>query len=330
VGRYADAERTLRDGLAAEPGSGRLLSVLAWVLRLRRDYRAALSVADAAITAEPALADAHAERAEILIVLLRAAEAIAAAREATRLEPLRPHGHLVLARALSAARLSGQAREAAAEGLALAPASVEGLLTVAEVARDAGDEPRAREAAGAVLATDPANPYARWLVAMLDAERLQVRRSMLALRDVARDNPARPDVLAMTWPIRGVLSALRRGLPLGAGLVAALLLTGLRWSPAGDFARLLSAVVATVLLGFALRVLVPAGRLPWRCLRLVPRRTRRFAVAGMVTAGAAVTLLTAYAVTGTRSLTVIALLFSGPLWWFGAREEPRRADPSAD
>jgi tetratricopeptide (TPR) repeat protein len=320
VGRYAEAERAVREGLASEPGSGRLLTALAWVLRLRREYPGALSTADAAIAADPGYADAHAERAEILLSLLRASDAVTSAREAARLEPLRPAGHLVLARALSSAHQREEARAAAAHGLALDPASVEGLLTVAEVEREAGNRESAAAAARAVLAIDPANAYGRWLIAMLDAERLQVRRSMRALRDVARDNPARPDVLAMTWPIRGVLSGLRRGVPLGALIVCLLVLASLRWSLVGDFARLLSLVVASVLVGFGLRVLIPAGRLPWRCLRLVPRLTRRAAVAGLVTAGVAVTLLIAYAVSTWTLLPLIAFLLSGPMWIFGLAE----------
>jgi tetratricopeptide (TPR) repeat protein len=320
VGRYAEAERAVREGLASEPASGRLLTALAWVLRLRRDYQTALTTADAAITADPGHADAHAERAETLLSLLRSRDAVASAREAVRLEPLRPSGHLVLARALSSAHQADEARAAAAHGLSLAPASVEGLLTVAEVERAAGNRESALAAARSVLSIDPANPYGRWLIAMLDAERLQVRRSMRALRDVARDNPARPDVLAMTWPIRGVLSGLRRGLPLGALLVCGLALAALRWSLVVDFARLLSLVVAAVLIGFALRVLIPAGRLPWRCLRLVPRLTRRATWAGLVTAGAAVTLLIAYAVSTAMWLPLSALLLSVPMWLLGLAE----------
>jgi tetratricopeptide (TPR) repeat protein len=320
VGRYAEAERAARSGLAAAPGSGRLLALLAWVLRMRRDYVAALAAADAAIAAEPALADAHAERAEILIALLRAGDAVSSAREAARLAPLRPAGHLVLARALSATHRTEEARAAAVHGLALGPRSVEGLLTVAEVEREAGHREEASAAARAALAIEPGNPYGRWLIAMLDAERLKVRRSMRALRDVARDNPGRPDVLGMTWPIRGVLSGLRRGLPLGAVLVCALIVAAHRWPLVGDFARILSAVIAAVLVGFTLRVLVPAGRLPWRCLGLVPRLTRRATVAGLVTIAVAVGFLVAHALTGWWVFALVALLLSGPMWAFGLLE----------
>ena len=320
VGRYDEAERMVRTGLAEAPGSGRLLALLAWVLRLRREYVAALAAADAAVTAEPDLAGAHAERAENLIALVRSADAVAAAEEAVRLDPLDPGGHLVLARALAAHRDLDRARAAATHGLSLAPGSVEGLLTVAEVERDAGHRDEATAAARAALAVDPANAYGRWLIAMLDAERLRVRRSMHGLRDVARDNPARPDVLAMTWPIRGVLSGLRRGLVAGAVLICALLVAAQWWPPVEDFARVLSAVVAAVLTGFAARVLAPAGRLPWRCLRLVPRLTRRATVAGLVTAGVAVVLLVAHALTGWWLLAALALAAAPVLWAFGLLE----------
>ena len=320
VGRYDEAERMIRSDLAAAPGSGRLLVLLAWVLRLRREYVAALETADAAAAAEPGLADAHAERAENLIWMVRSADAVAAAEEAVRLDPLRPAGHLVLARALAAHRDLERARASAAHGLSLAPGSVEGLLTVAEVERDAGRRDEATAAARAALAVDPANAYGRWLIAMLDAERLRVRRSMRGLRDVARDNPARPDVLAMTWPIRGVLGGLRRGLAVGALLVCALLAAGHWWSPLGTFARVLSAVLAAVLAGFGLRVLVPAGRLPWRCLRLVPRLIRRATVAGLITVVVAVALLVAHALTAWWPLAALALAAAPVLWAFGLLE----------
>ncbi|MFF5290451.1 tetratricopeptide repeat protein [Paractinoplanes globisporus] len=308
VGRFDEAERAARDGLAAAPDDGRLLTLLATVLRLRRDYAAALAAADTAVAAAPQLAEAHAERAESLILLLRAKEAVAAAEQAVRLAPLDASAHLVLARALAAARDSARARVAAAHGLSLRPRSVEGLLTVADVERDAGNREAATAAARAALAIEPENTYGRWLVAMLDAERLRVRRSMRGLRDVARDNPARPDLIAMTWPIRGVLSGLRRGLAVGAALVCALLLVGhWWWPPAATFARIVSVVIAAVLTGFAVRVLAPAGRLPWRCLPLLPAMMRRATVAGLATMAVAIALLILHAVTGWWIAPVLAL-----------------------
>src|SRR4051812_1259343 len=268
VGRYDEAERMARAGLAAAPGHGPLLTLLASVLRMRRDHPGALDAADRAVAAAPGFADAHLERAENLIALVRTKDAVAAAEEAVRLDALSAAGHLVHARALAAAGDLDRARAAAAHGLALDPQSVEGLLTVAEVERDAGNRSEAAAAARAALAMDPGNAYGRWLIAMLDAERLHVRRSMRALREVARDSPARPDVIALTWPIRGVLSGLRRGLAVGAGLICALLLIARWWPPTGTFARILSAVFAAVPAGFAPRWLLPAACRPWPCLLL--------------------------------------------------------------
>jgi tetratricopeptide (TPR) repeat protein len=317
VGRYDEAERIARDGLAAAPRDGRLLTLLASVLRLRREYASALEIASAAVEAAPHLSGAHAERAESLILLIRSAEAVASAREAVRLAPHDPPAHLVLARALSAARDHPQARATAAHGLSMAPRSVEALLTVADVERDAGNREAATTAARAALAVDPENAYGRWLIAMLDAERLRVRRSMRGLRDVARDNPARPDLISMTWPIRGVLSGLRRGLAVGAFLVCLALITGHWWSHAATFARVLSAVLAAVLAGFAARVLIPAGRLPWRCLPLLPPLMRRANLAGLATVAAAVAFLLSFAITGSWVWAVLALLAAPVLWASG-------------
>ncbi|GAA2637469.1 tetratricopeptide repeat protein [Paractinoplanes durhamensis] len=314
VGRYEEAERTARHGLAAAPHDGPLLTLLASVLRLRREYASALATVSAAIEADPQSADAHAERAESLILLIRSREAVEAATEAVRLAPMDPSGHLVLARALASARDHEQARRVAAHGLSMAPRSVEALLTVADVERDAGHREAATAAARAALAIDPENAYGRWLIAMLDAERLQVRRSMRGLRDVARDNPARPDLISMTWPIRGVLSGLRRGLAVGAVLVCLLLVAGHWWAHAALFARVLSAVLAAVLAGFTARVLVPAGRLPWRCLPLLPPLMRRANIGGLAAVALAVILLVAHAVTGWWAWVLLALLMAPVMW----------------
>ncbi|MEV4702722.1 tetratricopeptide repeat protein [Actinoplanes sp. NPDC049316] len=320
VGRHSDAEAKLRAALAAEPGDADLLTLLGYVLRQQRDYPAALRACDAAVAVNPRLADAHAERAESLIALIRDEEAITAAGEAIRLRPHDPGGHLVLARALSSARRFDAARDAARHGQSLAPQSVEALLTVADVERDAGNRDEAERTARAALALDPGNTYGRWLLAMLDAERLRVRRSMRALRDVARENPARPDVISMTWPIRSLLSALRRWFSVAVLLVTAGAVVATAWSPAALPARVLAALVAAVVAGFAVRVLIPAGRLPWRCLRLVPWLLRRATLAGAVTVAVMVALLLAYAATGVWWLTLPPLAAVPVLWACGFAE----------
>jgi tetratricopeptide (TPR) repeat protein len=320
VGRHAEAEARLRTALAAEPADADLLTLLAYVLRRQRDYPAALAAADAAVAAGPRLADAHAERAESLILLIRDEDAVVAAGEAVRLAPHEPAGQLVLARALAAGRRFAEARAAARNGLALAPRSVEGLLTLADVERDAGGREAAEEAARAALALDPENAYGRWLLAMLDAERLRVGRSVRALHDLARENPAHPDVISLTWPVRSLLSALRRWFAAAVLVVVVAVLVAAWWPPAALGGRILAALFAAVVAGFAVRVLIPAGRLPWRCLRLVPRLLRHATHAAMVTVVVMVALLSGYAVTGRWWLPVLALAAVPVLWGLGLAE----------
>jgi tetratricopeptide (TPR) repeat protein len=320
AGRHAEAESMLRAALTTDPADARLLTLLGHVLRRRFDYVSALAACDAAIAARPGHADAHAERAESLLCLLRDADAIAAAGEVVRLTPLDSSGHLVLARALASDRRAGEARAAAERGRSLAPQSVDALLTVADVARVAGRREAAEEAARAALALDPGNAYGRWLLAMIDAERLRVGRSMRALREVAGENPARPDVVSMTWPIRSLLSALRSWLAVAIVLVAAAVLAGVWWPAAATVGRIMAALVAAVILGFGVRVLVPAGGLPWRCLRLSPGLLRRAVHGSAVTVGVLVALLIAYAVTGRWWLVVLALAGVPVLWGFGLAE----------
>ena len=191
---------------------------------------------------------------------------------------------------------------------------------MADVEREAGQHDAAMAAARGALAKDPGSGYGRWLVAMLDAEKLRVGRSMRALREVARDNPARPDVISMTWPVRSLLSALRRWLAAAAGLVVLGALSTIWWAIAEPVARTLAGLFALVVLGFGVRVLVPAGRLPWRCLRLVPRLLRRAVAGGLATLGVVLGSLIAYAATGYGLLAVLALAAMPVMWACGFAE----------
>ncbi|GAA3347963.1 hypothetical protein GCM10020358_64700 [Amorphoplanes nipponensis] len=320
AGRSADAEAQLRSALAGAPADADMLTLLGFVLRRQQDYPAALAACDAAVAADPGLADAHAERAESLIALIRDGDAVAAAGEAVRLAPQQPAGHRVLARALAAGRRFPEARAAARHGLTLAPDAVEGLLTLAEVERAAGGRDAAEEAARAALAVEPDHPYGRWLLAMLDAERLRVGRSLRGLHEVARANPARPDVISMTWPVRGLLGALRRWFSAAVLLVVAAVAVAPVWPPAATGGRILAGLFAVVVTGFAARVLIPAGRLPWRCLRLAPALLRRATRAALGTVAVMVALLLGYAGTGRWWLPVLALAAVPVLWALGLAE----------
>ncbi|MEV6349494.1 tetratricopeptide repeat protein [Actinoplanes sp. NPDC051851] len=299
LGRYAAAEEEIRIGLAAAPGDPELLVLLAAVLRLQRRHEEAL----AANTLTGAAACV--ERAESLLALGRTPEAIGSATEAIGLRPAEPDGYRVLARARAAAGEFGTARDAARQALALGPRSVPSLLVLAEVERLAGRTRAAARATRAALAEDPESPGGRWLIAVLNAERLHVGEAMRGLRALAADHPGRIEGTALAWPVLGLLAGLRRGLGVGVPLVVAVLLAEHRWPPSAGFARAVALVVAGVMAGFAARVLLPAGRLPWRSLGLLPRR--RVRAVALVAAAASVTLLLAYAATGGWAPLLLAL-----------------------
>ncbi|GIF07845.1 tetratricopeptide repeat protein [Actinoplanes siamensis] len=291
LGRFDQAEAELRRELVARPADPELLALLAAVLRVNGRPHDGLAAADAAVHAEPGSAGAHAERAENLIALGRTEESIEAASEAVRLRPGEPETHRVLARAHTASRDFPRARAAARQALAFGPRSVPSLLTLAEVERVAGRRRAAARATRAALAEDPGHPGGRWLIALLDAERLHVGDAMRGLRELAADHPARLRGEALAWPVLGVLAGLRRGLAVGVPLTAGVRLAAYRWPPAGLFAQALALMVAVVMVSFAARVLLPAGRLPWRSLSLLPRRA---VITELVAAGVSVALLMWY------------------------------------
>jgi hypothetical protein len=182
---------------------------------------------------------------------------------------------------------------------------------LAEIERLAGNPEAAGEATRQALAIDPTGTRGRRLLALLDADRGVVRRSMRTLAEIAHDRPAEPDLIWLVWPIRRVVVAPRWWLPGAAALVAAagLVTATLDHSAAaGAAARGGAAVTCVVTVGFVLRVLVPAGRVPWRALRLSPPLVRRSLGTGMVVIVVALGLLGGYAAGGPVVLPVLAVV----------------------
>ncbi|GIE36442.1 hypothetical protein Ait01nite_094870 [Actinoplanes italicus] len=295
VGRLEQAERAVRDGLVETPSDAELLALLAGLRRLQGDSPAALEFADAAVAVAPGQAVMYIERAECLLMLGRTAEALDSAREAVRLGPDRPEPHRSLARCLTLLRQHDAAREAAGRAVTIAPQAVENLITLAEVERHAGRPSAARQATARALAEDPENPDGRWMMAVLDAHRLRVGEAMRGLRGLAADHPDRYGAPVLSWPVRGLLVSLTVGLVVGLPVVAVLAAGGLWWAPSLLLARGSAAVIVLVSVTMAIRVLVPAGRLPWICLGLLPAVTRWAAVVRLVAAGVSLPLLCWYA-----------------------------------
>lgn len=202
----------MRIALSQTPADVELLSMLGYLLRVQQRYLDALTALDTAVAAAPGSGDAHAQRAWTVIDIHRVAEAIAAAIEAVRLDPHLADRHLVLAQAFAEGNRLGEARKTVRQALRLAPRSASALPTLAEIERLAGKAKAAREAARQALIIDPASTRGRRILALLDADRIKVRRSMRTLAGIARDRPsepgrggrdsrrARPDDRASAWP----------------------------------------------------------------------------------------------------------------------------------
>jgi tetratricopeptide (TPR) repeat protein len=296
VGRLAQAERAVRDGLVDRPSDPELLALLAGLRRLQGDSRGALEFADAAVAVAPDQAVVHIERAECLLVLARPEEALESARAAVRLVPYLPGPHRSMARCLMVLRKHDAARESAGRAVAIAPHSVEDLMTLADVERRAGRRDAARAAAARALAEDPEYADGRWMMALLDAQRLRVGEAMRGLRGLAADHPDRFGAPILSWPVRGLLASLAVGLMAGLPVVALLALLGRWWESSLLLARGSAAVIVLVAVTMAIRVLIPAGRLPWICLGLLSAVTRRTVAVRLVAAGVSLPLLSWYAV----------------------------------
>jgi tetratricopeptide (TPR) repeat protein len=315
VGRFGDAERIVRTALAEAPDDAELLTVLSYLLRRQERFLDALAASDAAAASAPDHAEAHAQRAWTLISIHRAAQAITAASEAVRLGPHVAASHLVLAEALLEDDRLDEARDSVREVLRLRPGSVAGLLTLAEIERSAGNASAAGRAAEQALALDPSSTQGRRIAAMIDADRGVVRRSMRILAGIARDQPADPNLSALLWPVRRVVAAPRWWLPGAAAVTAALALMAVRIQPEVAFAaRTAAALTGAVTVGFALRMLLPAGRVPWKALRLATPLVRLSIGIGLAAIVVAVGLLTGYATGGPMVLLVLTVA-AGPVLW---------------
>jgi cytochrome c-type biogenesis protein CcmH/NrfG len=308
VGRYPEAERIVRSALGQAPDSADLLILLGYLLRRQERYLDALAACDAAVALAPDRGDAHAQRAWTLIGMHRTGEATSSATEAVRLDPHRADRHTVLARALSDDDRFDEARDAAREALRLAPRSETALLTLADIERHAGNLQAAGVAVRQALTIDPTSTAGRHLLAMLDADRGVVRRSMRTLAGIAQDEPADPDLVSLVWPIRRVVVTPRWRL---SGAAAAVAAAGLISGVAG---RAAAALTCAVTVGFVLRTLVPAGVVPWRAVRLSPPLVRRWLGLGLATIVVALGLLGGYAAGGPVVLPLLVVA-GGPVLW---------------
>jgi Flp pilus assembly protein TadD len=195
LGRLDDAERTLREALAASPDHPDLLGELGWVLYLAERPAEGLAAAEAALALSPGEAHFHQYRASLLSDLKRHDEAVQAALTAASLRPQDPKIARTCARVLSAAGRKHEAYDAARHAVALDPESSAAHLLVADIADDLRDRVTARRAYEEALRLDPQSALARHDLAVLDINTGHPARGLRGLVEAGSLDPTMPIVL---------------------------------------------------------------------------------------------------------------------------------------
>jgi tetratricopeptide (TPR) repeat protein len=195
LGRLDEAERTLREALAASPDDPDLLGELGWVLYLADRSAEGLAAAEAAIALAPGEAHFHQYRASLLSDMKRHDEAVQAAYTARSLRPQEPKIARTSARVLAAARRLPEAYEAARHAVALDPESSDAHFLVADIADDLRDRQTARRAYEEALRLDPQNAMARHDLAVLDINTGHPARGLRGLVEAGALDPTMPIVL---------------------------------------------------------------------------------------------------------------------------------------
>lgn len=205
LGRYTDAEATLRAGLAEHPDDPVLLAALSNVLHLLKRPTEALQVADAAIAAAPQHERAYRFRALTLSELGRHEQALHAAQTAVTLDPHGKYPVLVYAFVLRRAGRCTEAWSVAQRLLTLAPDWPAAHTVFGDIARDCGDQQTARRAYQQVLRLDPQHAKARNALAGLDFATHELGHALQGFIEAGRLDPQLAVVLrnvaAVLWRV---------------------------------------------------------------------------------------------------------------------------------
>jgi tetratricopeptide (TPR) repeat protein len=273
LGRLDDAERTLREALAATPDDPELLSALGLVLYAAGSHAEGLAAAEAAIARAPQVGRFHNLRALLLSALRRHDEALDASYAAVSLSPQDSAIARTHARVLAAAGRLRDAGEAARRAVALAPESSVAHLLLADIADDLGDRRTARRAYEEALRLDPQNAVARHDLAVLDANTRHPARALRGLVEAGALDPTLPAVLQTITAVLWKLSWRLRMLFVVA-TIACIAASGPRPDVSTVSARIAAAVALSVI-----------GLLTWRTVRSLPTRTRPAVLAALRTDG---------------------------------------------
>ncbi|MGL6235990.1 MAG: tetratricopeptide repeat protein [Segniliparus sp.] len=299
LGRHAQAEAVVRQGLAQDPHDFLLLSQLARSLIGQDKAKEALVAAQGLVAQRPDSDVAHRLVAIAYVKLHRGRLAEESARQAVELDPEDGWNHYALAAALMAGLRLGRARACARRAVELDPEEADFHLLVGKLHRFGfarRGRGAAREAYAEALRLEPENAEALRGAAEAGATATGFARTVVGLRQSLELDPTDPkpayDVLA--GELRRVLFWLR---VLAVAVFLALVFTegGHGIDPVLGRLGVLALLAAGS--GFLFRtgsqLSAPDGRLVWRALR---RKPGLMAIAASVTLFFAASLL--WALTG--------------------------------
>ncbi|HEX6355586.1 tetratricopeptide repeat protein [Actinophytocola sp.] len=189
LGRAKEAEKHIREALAAEPDSAPLLTLLAEALLEQDQHEAAEDTSRSALASDPELVPAYSVRTAALIGLKRFPEALTAVRRGLALAPEAAGLHLQEAGVLVAQELYQDALASVERATALDPANSTAATVRAAVLCQLARYDEADAAVDEALRLDPENAEAHRIRGVIALHRGGGRSAVRAHRAALRLDP---------------------------------------------------------------------------------------------------------------------------------------------
>jgi tetratricopeptide (TPR) repeat protein len=208
-GRYREAESYLRKAIQNDPEDPQGFFFLATCLMHDPNTRPeALSMIDQALRLRPTRAFYHAQRANILVLLSRAKEALFEVEHARNLAPDSPDSYVAESLVMSVLGKPQEAERAARQALALDAENEAAGDSLADALRMQGKLEESGAQIRGLLARNPENPWTHSSAGMLALQRGEVRAAETHFRSALRIEPEHREAR------EGLLHAFRARSPL--------------------------------------------------------------------------------------------------------------------
>jgi tetratricopeptide (TPR) repeat protein len=189
LGRAAQAEAVVRQALAVEPDSTRLLVLLSRAFLAQKRFEDARAQAQAALASDPEDFEGLSCLAAALTGMRKFTPALDAVDRARAVEPMNPGIHVQEARTCVAAGRPARAVRAARQARELAPESADAAAALAESLFFDGQVAEAADLAGEALRLDPENADAHFIAGAVSLRTGAGEESILRYREALRLDP---------------------------------------------------------------------------------------------------------------------------------------------